>query len=181
MKILQVPDPRLRKKTKKIEEITPGIKQIARKMMATLKGKSIALAANQVGILKKIIVLKSMPKSKKKALSAKDKDDLKKRTIPKTVLINPEILGKSKKQVTAEEGCLSFMEPEIRAEVTRPAKVTVKAQGLDSKVVILKKGDLFGRALQHEIDHLNGILFVDRANPETIYKVEKKEKGESKL
>ena len=183
MKILQVPNPILRKKTKKIEKITPEIKELAKKMLSLLKGKRVALAANQVGILERIIVLKYAPKVPAKsstehlggpATNSQKANLGGDQPIPETVLINPEIVWQSKETVIHEEGCLSFMEPEIRAEVKRAKKVEVKALNLNGKEIILKKDGLFGRALKHEIDHLNGVLFVDKANPETIYKVEDK-------
>jgi len=163
MHILQVPHPILRKKAKKIEKITPEIKKLAKDMLKILDDQGIALAANQVGQLKRLIVLKFESKNKEVE------------TIPETILINPQVIWQSKEKDIAEEGCLSFMDPEIRAEVKRAKKVKVKAQDISGKEVIVKKEGLFARALQHEIDHLEGILFIDRANPETIYKIEKEQ------
>ena len=94
------------------------------------------------------------------------------------VLINPKITKYSKEESKREEGCLSFMEPEIRGIVKRPKRVTVLTMTEKREKKEIKARGFLARVLQHEIDHLNGVLFVDRADPTTIYKVEEKEKNE---
>ena len=103
----------------------------------------IGLAATQVGILRRLIVIDI------------DRDDPDNAPI---VLINPEILEQEGESII-EEGCLSI--PELKAEVKRPEKIIVSARTLDDEEIIIEDESLLARVLQHEIDHLNGILFID--------------------
>ena len=138
-------DPVLHEKALPIEAITEEEHQIAKKMLATMYSNpiGIGLAATQVGILKRLIVIDI------------DRDDPDNAPI---VLINPEILEHEGESVI-EEGCLSI--PELKAEVKRPEKVIVSARTLDDEEIIIEDGSLLSRVLQHEIDHLNGVLFID--------------------
>ena len=138
-------DPVLHEKALPIEAITEEEHQIAKKMLATMYSNpiGIGLAAPQVGILKRLIVIDI------------DRDDPDNAPI---VLINPEILEHEGESVI-EEGCLSI--PELKAEVKRPEKVIVSARTLDDEEIIIEDGSLLSRVLQHEIDHLNGVLFID--------------------
>ena len=138
-------DPVLHEKALPIEAITEEEHQVAKKMLATMYSNpiGIGLAATQVGILKRLIVIDI------------DRDDPDNAPI---VLINPEILEHEGESVI-EEGCLSI--PELKAEVKRPEKVIVSARTLDDEEIIIEDGSLLSRVLQHEIDHLNGVLFVD--------------------
>ena len=138
-------DPVLHEKALPIEAITEEEHQIAKKMLATMYSNpiGIGLAATQVGILKRLIVIDI------------DRDDPDNAPI---VLINPEILELEGESVI-EEGCLSI--PELKAEVKRPEKVIVSARTLDDEEIIIEDGSLLSRVLQHEIDHLNGVLFID--------------------
>ena len=104
----------------------------------------IGLAAIQVGIPKRMLVID---------LSKEDEDR------KPQVFINPEILQSSDERSTYEEGCLSI--PDYYAEVERPARVTVKFVGIDGKEQLLDAEGLLATCLQHEIDHLNGVLFID--------------------
>ena len=119
--------------------------QIAKKMLATMYSNpiGIGLAATQVGILRRLIVIDI------------DRDDPDNAPI---VLINPEILEQEGESII-EEGCLSI--PELKAEVKRPEKIIVSARTLDDEEIIIEDESLLARVLQHEIDHLNGILFID--------------------
>ena len=138
-------DPVLHEKALPIEAITEEEHQVAKKMLATMYSNpiGIGLAATQVGILKRLIVIDI------------DRDDPDNAPI---VLINPEILEHEGESVI-EEGCLSI--PELKAEVKRPEKVIVSARTLDDEEIVIEDGSLLSRVLQHEIDHLNGVLFVD--------------------
>ena len=138
-------DPVLHEKALPIEAITEEQHQIAKKMLATMYSNpiGIGLAATQVGILKRLIVIDI------------DRDDPDNAPI---VLINPEILEHEGESVI-EEGCLSI--PELKAEVKRPEKVIVSARTLDDEEIVIEDGSLLSRVLQHEIDHLNGVLFID--------------------
>jgi len=138
-------DPVLHEKASPIEEITEEDYQIANRMLATMYSNpiGIGLAATQVGILRRLIVIDI------------DRDDPDNAPI---VLINPEILEQEGESII-EEGCLSI--PELKAEVKRPEKVIASARTLDDEEIVIEDESLLARVLQHEIDHLNGILFID--------------------
>lgn len=131
----------LRKRSREIEEIDNKIRELAMDMVETMyKYDGVGLAAPQVGILKRIIVI--------------DPGDG-----PK-VLINP-VITKSSGTQTCEEGCLSF--PNTFGNVDRPANLTVEAYDIDGKKIKIKAKELEAVILSHEIDHLDGILFIDKA------------------
>lgn len=134
----------LREVAEPIDKITDEIRQLANKMLEIMyQADGVGLAAPQIGISKRIVVIDISPHDP----SAKP-----------MVLINPEII-KSEGQTEAEEGCLSV--PEIRGGVKRAEKVTVEALDLNGNKIGIEAQELLARALQHEIDHLNGKIFVD--------------------
>ncbi len=136
-------NPVLRQKTKKIKEITAEIKQLVLDMVETLEvNNGLGLAAPQVNQLLQIIIAKSEP----------DKEAL--------VLINPQIKKTSRKKEVMEEGCLSL--PDISIPVERPNKITVQGLTLNGQLIKIKAKGLLARIIQHEIDHLDGILIVDK-------------------
>ena len=138
----------LRKKSRKVEVIDEKIKTLVDDMLETMyKYNGVGLAAPQVGILKRVVVI-----------------DLYDNNGP-LVLINPEIL-KEKGEQEVEEGCLSF--PNQFAKIIRPAEVTVKFLDIDGNEVKLKAKELLAQAISHEVDHLEGILFVDKIIPGTL-------------
>ena len=133
-------DPILREETKPVTEITDELRTLAKNMFETMYlAKGIGLAAPQVGRSERIAVV--------------DVDD------NPLVLVDPEILESSAKTAKAEEGCLSI--PDVYGDVERPGTVRVRAMDLDGKTFEVEASELFGRCLQHEIDHLDGKLFVD--------------------
>ena len=138
----------LRKKSKKVEVIDEKIKELIQDMIETLhKYDGVGLAAVQVGILKQIVIIQE----------AADK--------PIYVIINPEIISQSGVQVV-EEGCLSF--PNKFAKIERPEKIKIRAMDENGKKVeIIGKG-LLAQAISHEIDHLNGKVFIDKIIPGTL-------------
>ena len=142
-------EPVLRQTAVPISEITDEDRQLADDMLATMYTRSngIGLAATQVGILKRLIVIDV------------NRHDLDSNPL---VLINPEIQEKSGDTAMAE-GCLSL--PDITGEVTRPENVTVTALDLDGEPLRIQATDILSRAIQHEVDHLNGILFIDLIHP----------------
>jgi len=150
-KILTIPkdNKNLRKKSKKVENIDSMVLQLTDDMLETIEGIGYGLAAPQVGILKKIIVVRFEDKIYK--------------------LINPKILEKSEETHCDVEGCLSV--PEKIGDVERFVKVVVKAQDINGKTVKIPAENLLARIFQHEIDHLGGILYIDTAKniriPET--------------
>lgn len=140
-------DPVLRKRGQPVQEITDAERQLAEQMLRTLYAtvNGIGLAATQVGVLKRCIVID---------VGEDDDEDYE-----PLMLFNPEILS-TEGEAVAEEGCLSM--PNIIAEVKRPEKVCVDALDLRNEKVHIEAVGLLARVLQHEIDHLNGILFIDR-------------------
>jgi len=143
--ILLLPDPRLRALADPIDRIDDSIKQLARDMLDTMyDAPGIGLAAPQVGEMKRIVVM-----------------DLAREDEPKDpiVMVNPEILRFSDETVTTEEGCLSI--PELYYDVERPAEVTVRYTDLEGKTVEREATDRFAICVQHELDHLDGVLYID--------------------
>jgi peptide deformylase len=143
--ILKLPDKRLRLKSEPVQKIDAGIKKLVDDMFETMyDAPGIGLAAIQLGIAKRII---TMDLSKKE-------DDAK-----PLVFINPEVTWTSEEKGKYEEGCLSI--PEYYEEVERPAEVKVKYMDLDGKSHEITAKGLLATCLQHEIDHTNGVLFID--------------------
>jgi peptide deformylase len=144
LEIKEYPEPVLRKKAEPIDIIDEEIRQLARDMAVTMyAAPGIGLAAPQVGRSIRMIVVDLM--------SGEGGGEL-------ITVINPEIV-RAEGEVVIEEGCLSV--PDVREDVTRPGEVTVKGLDLDGKEIIVEADDLFAVCLQHEIDHLNGVLFID--------------------
>lgn len=147
--IRKLKDEILYKKSREVETIDDKIKEFSQDMIDTMyKYDGIGLAACQVGVLKRIVVY--------------DVDYIKEggSKNPK-VLINPVITKSSKQMVTTEEGCLSF--PDLFGYVDRYEKITVKAKDLNGKEITINAKDIESVVLQHEIDHLDGKVFVDIA------------------
>lgn len=145
-KILIHPDPRLKKVAEPIADVSDDIRRLADDMLETMyDAPGIGLAAPQVGVLKRIITMDCVKS-----------DDEEPRPM---VLINPEVTWSSEDTGVYEEGCLSI--PEQFAEVTRPAEVDVSWLGIDGKIHSERFDGLWATCVQHEIDHLNGKLFID--------------------
>ena len=154
-KIREEGDEILKKKSREIEEIDDRILELLDDMVETMhKYNGVGLAAVQVGVLKRAIVIDLYD----------DKGPIK--------LINPVIVKEEGEQ-EVEEGCLSF--PNKYAKLIRPAKVTVEALNKKGKKVKINAKELLAQVLSHEIDHLNGIVFVDKMIPGTLEYVEPKE------
>jgi peptide deformylase len=145
--------PSLRTKSENVCEITDEIKEIIRNLEDTLNLDSgIGLAAPQIGANKQIFLVDLS--------RAKDKR--------RVILLNPKIISQSNETDEYEEGCLSL--PEIWGNVTRPSQVKVKGQLLNGSSIIIEADGLFARALQHELDHLQGKLFIDYLSPDEYEK-----------
>jgi peptide deformylase len=143
--IIKLPDPRLRLVSKPVAKIDDEVRKLVADMFETMyAAPGIGLAAIQVGVPQRVVTL-----------------DLAKKDEPKQpqVIINPELLWTSEERATYEEGCLSI--PEFYEEVERPAQVKVRYTDLDGQVREVEANALLATCLQHEIDHLNGILFID--------------------
>jgi peptide deformylase len=143
--LIILPDPVLRQVSTRIEQVNDDVRTLADDMLATMyDAPGIGLAAIQVGVPKRMLVIDL-------SKEGEDKQPL--------VFINPEILASSDERATYEEGCLSI--PDYYAEVERPAKVTVRHVDLTGKEQTIDAEGLLATCLQHEIDHLNGVLFID--------------------
>jgi peptide deformylase len=143
--VVKYPDPVLAKKGELITEFTPELAQLVEEMFDSMwAAQGIGLAAPQIGISRQITVID---------ISFKERPE------DKLVLINPEVIDRKGKQI-GEEGCLSL--PEIHEKVQRDAWVKVRAQNVRGEFFEVEGEELLARALLHEIDHLNGILFIDR-------------------
>ncbi len=143
--ILILPDKRLRQVSLPVRRIDSSIRRLVEDMFETMyDAPGIGLAAIQIGTAKRVVTL-----------------DLAKKEEPKDpqVFINPEIVWSSQEKATHEEGCLSI--PEFYDEVERPAQVKVRYLDLEGKSHEIEAGGLLATCLQHEIDHLNGTLFID--------------------
>lgn len=145
LRILIAPDPLLRRKAR---PVGPGdqaaVRALAPRMLATMyRAPGIGLAAPQVGVALRLAVIDLQPEERREPI----------------VLINPEIVTVSSETETREEGCLSL--PDQYADVTRPRAVTVRFQGLNGARREITAEGLMARCLQHEIDHLDGVLFID--------------------
>ena len=147
--IIILPDTQLRLVSKPIEKATPEIRQLADDMFQTMyDAPGIGLAAIQVAQPLRLITMDL----------AKRDDEGATKPQPR-VFINPEIIGRSDELSVYEEGCLSI--PEYYEEVERPAKVRVRFLDLDGKVHEEDAEGLYATCIQHEVDHLNGVLFID--------------------
>ncbi|WP_428669634.1 peptide deformylase [Reyranella sp.] len=143
--ILTAPDPRLKKKAAAVAAVDAEVRQLMDDMLETMyAAPGIGLAAPQIGELKRVVVLDI------------DREDVK--TGP-LCMANPEIVEVSDEDVTYEEGCLSV--PEHYSDVARPARVTVRYLDRDGETKELACEGLLATCVQHEIDHLDGILFID--------------------
>jgi peptide deformylase len=153
--IIRYPDPRLRRVCEPITEFDDELVAFARRMLELMHaGRGVGLAAPQVGVLKRMFVM---------SVSGEEKDDL--------IFVNPEIRDMHGSR-EAEEGCLSL--PEIYVRVRRAARCRIVAQDLNGEPLEMEGDDLLGRVWQHETDHLNGVLILDRMGPSDKIATKKK-------
>jgi peptide deformylase len=138
-------DPILKQKAEPVTVFNEELKTIFADMLETMYSASgLGLAANQVGILKRMLVIDTGTIDSPKVLR----------------LANPEIVEFSREKQEYEEGCLSF--PGIMEKIYRPAKIKVKAQDPDGKIILIEAAGLTAVAIQHETDHINGVVFINR-------------------
>jgi peptide deformylase len=148
LKIRHYPDPVLKKVAEPVTEFDESLRQLAHNMAETMyAAPGVGLAAPQVGISKRLTVIDCSSKDEEAQL---------------LVLVNPEVIDREG-ECFEEEGCLSV--PEYYAKVSRSATVKVRFQDLDEKTHVIEAQGLTSIACQHEIDHLDGILFVDHLSP----------------
>jgi peptide deformylase len=148
-------DPVLRQQTRHVEVFDERLEKLARLMMEVMvRGDGVGLAANQIGVLSRVMVWRD-PENEGE----------------RYVFVNPEIVERSEEFCTAPEGCLSV--PGATMEVSRSEEVVVEAQDLNAQQVRLRLTGLLARIVQHEIDHLDGCLILDRTTPEEKRRVMK--------
>jgi peptide deformylase len=141
-------DPVLRKKAEPIKVFGAELKQFFQDMLEIMySAGGMGLAANQIGILKRAIVLDASTKDSTIVMG----------------LANPEILEASRDKTEFEEGCLSF--PGINEKISRPKSVKVRAFDADGREILIEASGLLAIVIQHEIDHINGVVFTDRMSP----------------
>ncbi len=165
LRIATYGEPVLREKAIPITEVTEEIRELAEKMTTTMyenETRGIGLAAPQVGVSLRLVVIDTSS-DEPPPPNASPGELLLEPRMP-LVLVNPEITGVSAATSVYHEACLSI--PELSGDVVRPVTVRLKTQLLDGEVVEIECGGLLGRCLQHELDHLDGIMFVDRMDEE---------------
>lgn len=175
MKIRTVGDPVLEQRAKEIKEIDDDLRQLAVRMVNTMyQHNGVGLAGNQVGMLKRIIVIDSGTDDEPEedgapppCLSPGERELNPRMPV---ALINPQILSRSDATSVFHEGCLSL--PKLYADVKRSTSVLLRATLLDGRQIELDCGGFLARILQHEIDHLDGIVFVQKAEEEDFRKIE---------
>jgi len=160
LSILQYGDPILRTKGKPIDKIDPRIRELAQNMVETMHAANgVGLAAQQIGEALQITVLDVSEVEDRPSTMKLNGESIDPKIAMPLVLINPQIdLGAETEKGT--EGCLSF--PEITGEIVRAKSITVRAQNLDGEPIEIETTGFLARAVQHEVDHLSGILFIDR-------------------
>jgi len=157
--------PVLRQKGARIETITPAIKKLAADMMETMYSyKGVGLAAQQVAVAIQMTVIDVRGVTDRPSSLELNGQPADVNGFMPLVLINPQVKSVGQ-PATGPEGCLSF--PEIYADITRPDVVDVKALNLEGKPVEFRCGGMLARVVQHELDHLHGILFIDRMDKKT--------------
>jgi peptide deformylase len=143
--IIILPDKRLRLVSEPVKTVDADVRALVDDMLETMyKAPGVGLAAIQVGVAKRVVTVDTAKKDEPKQPQ---------------VFLNPEIVWSSEEKGTYEEGCLSI--PEYYEEVERPAQVKVRFTGLDGKTQEIDANGLLATVLQHEIDHTNGVLFID--------------------
>ena len=163
--IVRYGDPVLRAKGKQILEVDAEVRELAANMIETMhEAHGVGLAAQQVGFARQLTVLDVSGAEDQESTLKLNGTELDPKTSMPLVLLNPE-LSLGKETDVALEGCLSF--PEITADIRRAISVVARAQTLEGETLEIEASGLLARALQHEVDHLNGVLFIDRMSAAT--------------
>jgi len=153
-KILKYPDPALRQKAMPVEDFDEELEKLVQDMAETMyDAPGAGLAATQIGVSQQVVVMDIGPKEQKEL----------------SILINPEIVC-AEGEVVDEEGCLSVIE--FSAKVKRATRITVRAKDMQGKILEFEAEEWHARVIQHEVDHLHGVLYIDRisALKRSLYK-----------
>lgn len=160
LSIVQYGDPILRAKGKRIESVDQRIRELAQNMIETMHAANgVGLAAQQIGEAIQLTVLDVSQVEDRPMEMKLNREVVDPKTVMPLVLVNPQVELGNKTEV-GTEGCLSF--PEITGEIDRAISIVVRGQNLDAEPIEIEATGFLARAIQHEVDHLNGILFIDR-------------------
>lgn len=167
-KVICIDDKRLRQKANKIRDFRPELKILAEDMLETMRSyDGVGLAGPQIGVMQRIFVAEIPPPKD-------DNQEAHPQSGVSYILVNPEIAKTSQNLVEGKEGCLSI--PDWAGLVERPEWVEVQAQNIGGRPIKLKVDGLLARIFMHEIDHLNGVLYIDHiTDPQKLWSVEKEE------
>ena len=147
--VRQYPDPALRLRAGEVEQFDDSLRELVERMGRLMKeANGVGLAANQMGVLRRVFVYQTADEE------------------PLVALVNPRIVAASEELASDEEGCLSVGAASVVVEVERPATVTVEASSPTGEPLRIEAEGLAARVVQHELDHLDGVLIIDRASPE---------------
>jgi peptide deformylase len=147
--VRQYPDPVLRMKAKEVEELDDAVTGLVERMTRLMdEARGVGLAAPQLGILRRVLVYRTAEEA------------------PPVALVNPKVVSASEEVETADEGCLSLGAASVVVEVERPIRVVVQGLSPSGEETRIEAEELEARVLQHELDHLDGILTIDRTTPE---------------
>ena len=160
LEVVKYGHPVLRQRGEAIKEITAEIRQLAEDMLETMyESHGVGLAAQQVGRALQLTVLDVREVTDRPSTMSVGGKSVPVADYMPLILVNPEVTPVGE-PVSGPEGCLSF--PEVYADITRPAQARVKATNLKGEPIEFECGGLLSKAIQHEADHLNGILYIDR-------------------
>ena len=167
-KVIYVEDQRLRQKANTVRAFTPTLKDLAQDMLETMRNyEGVGLAGPQIGVMQRIFVAE-ISSSKKEDETPHPQSGV------SYVLVNPKIIKTAQNLVEGKEGCLSI--PNWAGCVERPEWVEVMAQDLEGRPFKLKVDNLLARIFQHEIDHLNGVLYIDHiTDPDKLWRTDSEE------
>ena len=147
--IRQYPDPALRMRANEVDDVSDAVAELVERMTKLMQeARGVGLAAPQVGVLRRVLVYQTS-------------DDE-----PVVALVNPNVTARSEEQETVDEGCLSLGAASVVVPVPRPATITVEALTPDGAQMTVEAEGLEARVIQHELDHLDGVLIIDRTSPE---------------
>ncbi len=149
MQIRQYPDPALRMRANEVEDLNDAVPELVERMTRLMQeARGVGLAAPQVGVLRRVLLYQTSD------------DD------PVVALVNPRLTASSDEQETLDEGCLSLGAASVVVPVSRPTTVTVEAVTPAGEQVTVEAEGLEARVIQHELDHLDGVLILDRTSPD---------------
>jgi peptide deformylase len=147
--IRQYPDPALRLRANDVEDVGDAVAELVERMTRLMQeARGVGLAAPQVGVLRRVLVYQTSDE------------------VPVVALVNPRVTASSDEQEVSDEGCLSLGAASVVVPVSRPVSMTVEAVTPDGEQLTVEADGLEARVIQHELDHLDGVLIIDRTSPE---------------